>query len=407
MKFMTITKQPVLNIGLAGHVDHGKTTLLYQLTGKWTDTHSEELKRGITIKLGYADAIIKRCEKCQMLTTAKECKCGGKAIPVKYVSFVDVPGHEMLMATMMSGAAIIDAALLLIAATEGIKPQTKEHLAALDAKGIHNIIIVQNKIDLVTKERAVENYAEIKKFVKGTVAESAPIIPISAQQGANIEMLLEEIDKLPIPKRDTESKPLFFIARSFDTNRPGTLVDDMVGGVLGGVLKCGKLKVGDVIEIKPGMAVKKHNITEYVPVKTKIAGLQTGNNKLDEAIPSGSLAIQTELEPGMTKADSLSGCVASLAGILPPITKNIKLKVSLFKEILGLDKEEKVAPVKINEPLLLSVNTSITVGIVTKIKGNELDLALKIPIVPLAGSNIGVARNLSGHWRLIGWGEII
>ena len=404
---MAITKQPVLNIGLAGHVDHGKTTLLYQLTGKWTDTHSEELKRGITIKLGYADAVLRKCSKCGMLTTKQECKCGGKAEDVKYVSFVDVPGHEMLMATMMSGAAIIDAALLLIAATEGIKPQTKEHLAALDAKGIHNIIIVQNKIDLVTKERAIENYEEIKKFVKGTVAENAPIIPISAQQGANIEMLLEAIDKLPLPKRDTESKPLFFIARSFDTNRPGTLIDDMVGGVLGGVLKQGRLKVGDIIEIKPGMAVKKHNITEYVTVKTKIAGLQTGNNKLEEAIPSGSLAIQTELEPGMTKADSLSGCVASLSGTLPQITKNIKLKVSLFKEILGLDKEEKVAPVKINEPLLLSVNTSITVGIVTKIKGNELDLVLKIPIVPLAGSNIGVARNLSGHWRLIGWGEII
>ncbi|PIU76183.1 translation initiation factor IF-2 subunit gamma [Candidatus Pacearchaeota archaeon CG06_land_8_20_14_3_00_35_12] len=404
---MAITKQPVLNIGLAGHVDHGKTTLLWQLTGKWSDTHSEELKRGITIKLGYADAIIKRCVDCGILTSKDKCKCGGKAEPVKYVSFVDVPGHEMLMATMLSGAAIIDAALLVIAANEGIKPQTKEHLAALDAKGIKEIIIVQNKIDLVSKEQALKNYNDIKNFVKGSVAENSPIIPISAQQGANMEILLEAIDKIPIPKRDVESKPLFFIARSFDTNRPGTSADDIIGGVLGGVLKQGRLKVGDVIEIKPGMVVKKHNITEYVTVKTKIAAMQTGNNKIEEAEPSGSLAIQTELDPGLTKADSLSGCVAALQGTLPEITKNAKLKVSLFKEILGLDKAETVTPIKMNEPLLLSINTAITVGIVTKIKGNEIELGLKIPIIPLKGSKAGIGRNLAGHWRLIGWGEII
>jgi len=313
----------------------------------------------------------------------------------------------MLMATMLSGAAIIDAAILVISAPEGIKPQTKEHLAALDAKGIRQIIIVQNKIDLVSKEKALENYKDIKKFVKDTVAENSPVIPISAQQGANIEMLLEAINELPVPQRDVESSPLFFIARSFDTNKPGTLADDMIGGVLGGVLKQGRLKVGDLIEIKPGIAVKKHNITEYITVKTKIASMHTGDNNIESAIPSGSLAIQTDLDPGITKADSLSGCVAGLIGTLPEITKNIKLKASLFKEILGLDRAEKVEAVKINEPLLLSANTSITVGIVTKIKANEIDLVLKIPIVPLKETKVGIGRNLAGHWRLIGWGEIV
>src|SRR3989338_1518259 len=106
----------MLNIGMVGHIDHGKTTLLYKLTGKFADTHSEELKRGITIKLGYADLIIEK---------------NGKK---RYVSFVDCPGHEMLMATMLSVAALIDAAILVRAANEGIKPQTKEHLIALQAK---------------------------------------------------------------------------------------------------------------------------------------------------------------------------------------------------------------------------------------------------------------------------------
>ncbi|HPD82111.1 MAG TPA: GTP-binding protein, partial [Candidatus Pacearchaeota archaeon] len=133
---------PEINVGVVGHIDHGKTTLLSRLTGKFTDTHSEELKRGITIKLGYAEAIIyKDGEKYNLK----------KGVPQRYISFIDAPGHEMLMATMLSGAAIIDAAILVIAANEGIKPQTREHFIALQAKGIENIIIVQNKIDLVSK----------------------------------------------------------------------------------------------------------------------------------------------------------------------------------------------------------------------------------------------------------------
>ena len=166
---INIEELEMLNVGTAGHIDHGKTTLLYRLTGKFTDTHSEELKRGITIKLGYADTILEK---------------DGKK---RYISFVDAPGHEMLMATMLSGAAIIDAAILVIAANEGIKPQTREHLIALQSKNIKQIIIVQNKIDLVTKEQALKSYGEIKNFVKGTIAENSLIIPISAQQEINID----------------------------------------------------------------------------------------------------------------------------------------------------------------------------------------------------------------------------
>src|SRR3989344_7376102 len=97
---------PTLNLGIFGHIDHGKTTLLYKLSGKWTDTHSEELKRGITLKLGYADIVLKK---------SKEIYSKDEGTPVRNVSFIDAPGHEMLMATMLSGAAIIDAAILVIA----------------------------------------------------------------------------------------------------------------------------------------------------------------------------------------------------------------------------------------------------------------------------------------------------
>ncbi len=402
-------KQPELNIGLVGHIDHGKTTLLYQLTGVWSDKHSEELKRGITIKLGYADVVIRKCEKCGKYTTKNVCECGGKTKEIRYVSFVDAPGHEMLMATMLGGAAIIDAALLVIAANEPFpQPQTKEHLLALEAKGIKEIIIVQNKIDLVSKEEAEKQYKEIKKFIKGTIAENSTIIPVCAQQGINIDALLKVITELKIPKHDTTSDPLFLVARSFDVNKPGAKPSALLGGILGGSLKKGKLKVGDIIEIKPGLAKKKHDKTEYYSIKTKIIGLMAGKNKLTEALPSGSLAIQTSLDPLLTKADSLAGCVASLEGKLPEITYKIKIKVNLFKEIVGAKAREaiKIEPLKTNENLLLSVNTSTTVGIITSARENIIEISLKIPIVCFKGDRIGIARNYQGHWRLVGWGEI-
>jgi len=406
-----ITKQPMLNIGLVGHIDHGKSTLLYQLSGKWTDTHSEELKRGITIKLGYADAIIRKCPVCpepQCYTREEKCKCGSKTEPIKYVSFVDAPGHEMLMATMLSGAAIIDAAILVIAANEPCpRPQTCEHLIALSVKGVSQIIIVQNKVDLVSQEEAIKNYREIKEFVKGTIAENAPIIPCSAQQGVNIDAVFAAINKLEIPERDEKSKALFFVARSFDINRPGTSVDKLCGGVLGGVLKQGTLKVGDKIEIKPGLSVKKHNITEYKTITTKITALYSGNNSLEIAKPAGSLAIQTELSPELTKADSLAGCVVGKIGELPEIQDKVKLKVKLFKETLGTEKKQIVEPLKINETLLLSANTAITVGNIIKIDGDEIEVNLRIPLLALKGNPVGIARNFQGHWRLIGHGEII
>jgi translation initiation factor 2 subunit 3 len=406
-----ITKQPVLNIGMVGHIDHGKTTLLYQLTGKWSDTHSEELKRGITIKLGYADTIIKKCDKCGVLTVKDKCECGGDAIPLRYVSFVDVPGHEMLMATMLSGAAIIDAAILVIAANEPCpKPQTREHLTALELKGIRNIIIAQNKVDLVTEQEALENYRQIKEFVKGTIAENAPIIPISAQQNVNIDKLLEEIIVLPVPQRNVDADPIFFVARSFDINKPGAFISSLSGGILGGILKQGKLSVEDEIEIKPGITTKKHNETIFTPLTTRITSLQSGKNQLAEAVPSGSLAIQTGLDPMLTKADSLAGCIVGLKGKVPDASSILKIHATLFKEITGEEKakeeELKVAPLKTSEPLMLSINTTITVGFVTKMKGNDIELSLKIPVVVLPDSKVGIARNIKGHWRLIGHGDV-
>lgn len=396
-----MTNLPEINIGVVGHIDHGKTTLLSKLTGKFADTHSEELKRGITIKLGYAEIIISE-DKGKFNTQ-------GKGNPLRYVSFIDAPGHEMLMATMLSGAATMDAAILVIAANEGIKPQTREHLMALQAKKIKNIIIVQNKIDLVSKEQALENFKTIKEFVKGTLAENSPIIPVSAQQNVNIDKILEAISKIEIPKRDTNSSPVFIVARSFDINRPGTLVENLHGGVLGGILKRGVLHVGDEIEIKPGISIKKANQFSYEPLTTKIISLQKGKDSVKEILPGASISIETNLDPFLTKADSLTGCIVSTKGSLPEIKNSLKLKIELFDKVLGSSENEKVETIKTKEMLMLSVNTTITVGIVQKISkdGKEIDLSLNIPVVALQDDNVGIARNMRGHWRLIGWGEVI
>lgn len=389
-KEINIEELPMLNVGTVGHIDHGKTTLLYKLTGKFADTHSEELKRGITIKLGYAETIL------EDLKTKEK----------RYISFVDAPGHEMLMATMLSGAAMLDAALLVIAANEGIKPQTREHLIALKAKNVKNVIIIQNKIDLVTKEQAIKSYKEIREFVKGSIAENAPILPISAQQNININLIKEMLLKIQIPNRDSQSKPIFLIARSFDINKPGTEIEKVHGGIIAGILKQGTLKVGDEIEIKPGSYEKKANQYIYQTLKSKIVSIYRGKNSISTATPGGSLAMETELDNIFTKGDLLSGCVSSKTNELPEITDKIKIKFNLFDKVFGMNEETKVENIKPSELIMLSVNTGVTVGLVKTIKNNEAEIHLRIPIVPIKNENIGLARNINNHWRLIGYAEL-
>lgn len=403
MEKIDINKLKKFNVGIVGHIDHGKTTLLQKLSGKWADTHSEELKRGITIKLGYADAIVK--DEKGILTIDRN----SSGEPLAYLTFVDAPGHEMLMATMLSGAAIMDAAILVVAANEGIKPQTREHLTALETKKIKNIIIAQNKIDLVTKEKALESYKQLKEFVKGTIAENSPIIPISAQQGINIDKILNEILNIKegdLKDKKEEGTPIFLIARSFDINKPGTPIKDLHGGILGGVLKKGKLKVGDTIEIRPGHSYKKHNDFFYEPIKSKIISIHQGDFEVKETSKGGSIALETELDPSLTKADSLSGNIASIEGILPETSEEIEMKYKLFDKVIGNQEHQKIENIKVGEFLMLSINTTTTVGQVLSVKEDKIKLKLKIPIVPLEGESVGIARNFNSHWRLVGFGEI-
>ncbi len=400
-------KLPEIAIGMVGHIAHGKTTLTRALTGKLTLAHSEELKRGITIRLGYANFVIRKCPKCGEYTTQEKCpKCGEKAEPVKRVYIIDAPGHETLMATMIAAASIIDAAVLVIAANEPCpQPQTKEHLKALEIAGIKHIVVVQNKIDTVSKEKAIENYKQIKEFVKGTIAENAPIIPISAQHGKNLDILLKILnEEIPVPNKDLTKDPIFLIARSFDVNKPGTPIEELRGGVIGGALIQGTLKVGDEIEILPGRRVEENGQVKYIPIKTKIESLSTGTEFVDEIYPGESAGVGTKLDPMVTKSDQLAGNVAGKN--LPPVWTHLKVEVHLLDKIVGFKEEMDVEPIKTNEPLMINAWTAKSLGIVTKIKGNEIEMNLRIPICIAKGEKIILSRRIGQKWRLIGYGII-
>ena len=391
--------KPEVNIGLVGHVDHGKTTLLQRFSGKWADTHSEEQKRGITIKLGYADVSVFKCKENYTAMPGKDCEF------VRKISFIDAPGHETLMATMISGAAIMDGALLLVAANEECpQPQTKEHLMALELMGIKNIVIVQNKIDLISKEQVKMNHNQIKKFTKGTIAENAPIVPISAQHDVNIGYLLEAMEEaIPTPKRDTTKKPMFLVARSFDINKPGTKVDKIIGGVFGGTVKQGLFKLGDKVEITPGREVNEKGRTKWVPIKTTIKKIHAGGMHLEEIGPGGSLGILTTLDPATVKSDQLSGSIISKEGESPKVYVDLDIKPKLLERVVG---GEDVAPIKDGEPLMINVNSQTTAGIVMSLKKGKANLKLKRPIVGNAGDVLALSRRVGSRWRLIGTAEL-
>jgi len=414
-----IKQQSECNIGLVGHVDHGKTTLVKTLTGDWTDRHSEEQERGISIKLGYSNATVLYCPECdEYLTyymaekarkkgqTKLSCsKCGGNIEFRRNISFVDAPGHEILMATMLSGASLMNGACLLIAADEFCpQPQTREHLAALNIAGIKNLIIIQNKIDAVSKEQASENYNQIKKFIKGTIAENAPIIPISAVFGTNIELVVRAYEEIiPSPKLNEDEKFQFLIARSFDINKPGTDIEKLKGGVIGGSVLKGKIDVGNEIEIKPGIRIK----STYKPIKSKVVSISQGTSLLDEARPGGLIGLRTKLDPALTKGDSLIGHLVGTPNTLPPVISEVELKVHLLERVIGSEMQIKVTELKHNEKLLLVVGTEKTAGTITKILKNSYILQLNPPICIPEEFIFAISRIINRRYRLIGYGELM
>jgi len=402
--------QPCVNIGTAGHVDHGKTTLVQSFTGVWTSVHSQELRRGITIRVGYSDAAFYKCKNCEPplgYSTRPKCpNCGKESELSRVVSFVDSPGHESLMANMLSGSALMDGAMLVIASNEKVpKPQTKEHLLALDTLNIKQIVLVQNKIDLVSYKEAMSNYAEITKFVKGTQASKSPIIPISAQSGLNIDALIGAIEEtIETPSRDESKNPIMHVLRSFDVNKPGSKIKDIKGGVIGGSLTQGAFKVGEEIEIKPGIMNEKKK--SYESITTEIVSLGTGAGLVDAVKPGGLIAIGTKLDPSMTRSDSFIGSVIGKPNSLPEISFDAKFQVRLFDSAVGTTDDIKVLPIQVGESLRVNIGTAPVLSKVMKVKSDNIDIQFRRPVCLFEGSNVALSRRIADRWRLIGAGVV-
>ena len=408
--------QPCVNIGTAGHVDHGKTTLIQALTGSWTSVHSQELKRGITIRVGYSDAAFYKCNSCEDplgYSTTPTCNnCNQESELTRVVSFVDSPGHESLMANMLSGSALMDGALLLVASNEQVpRPQTKEHMLALQTLGIKQIVIVQNKVDLLSYEKAMANHDEIADFLDGTHTEkNTPIIPISAQSSLNIDALIGAIESnIKTPKRDEKKETVMHVLRSFDVNRPGTSIKKIKGGVIGGSLTQGVFEVGDEIEIKPGISSEKRKGT-YESLITTITSLGTAAGTVELVKPGGLVAIGTKLDPSMTRSDSFIGSVIGRPGTLPESTTSLRMSVSLFDSAVGTTEDVKVKPIQTGEMLRLNIGTAPIPGQAKSVRADGddtvVEVELKRPACTFEGGHVAISRRIAERWRLIGAGIV-
>lgn len=265
-------------IGTAGHVDHGKSTLVKALTGIDPDRLKEEKEREMTIDLGFAWLTLPSGET---------------------VSIVDVPGHEGFIKNMLAGVGGIDAALLVIAADEGVMPQTREHLAILDLLQIKGGVVALTKSDLVEAGWIEMVLADVRAALAGTVLADARIVPVSAKTRAGLDDLLIELERLlrDVSPRDDLGRPRLPIDRVFSIAGFGTVVT--------GTLIDGAFKVGDEVEIVPGGK------------RGRVRGLQTHKTKVERAVPGSRVAINLA---GLAVEDLARGQVVALPGTLTATT---------------------------------------------------------------------------------------
>ncbi|KAI3637214.1 hypothetical protein MIR68_004920 [Amoeboaphelidium protococcarum] len=423
-----ISNQATINIGTIGHVAHGKSTVVKAISGVQTVRHKTELERNITIKLGYANAKIYECDQCprplkyksfrsdkEVQFKCEEPNCGGTMHLKRHVSFVDCPGHDILMATMLNGAAVMDAAMLLIAGNESCpQPQTSEHLAAIEIMKLNHVIILQNKIDLISEQQAAEQYKSILKFINGTVAQKAPIVPISAQMKYNIDAVNEYIcKKVPVPVRDFTAPARLIVIRSFDVNKPGTEYQDLKGGVAGGSILQGCLKLGDEIEVRPGIVSKDSEGKFRVrPILSRIVSLHTEQNHLQFAVPGGLIGVGTQIDPTVCRSDRLVGQVLGARGTLPEIYTELEITYFLLRQLLGVRSTTenkqltKVTKLAKNETLMVNIGSTTAGCKVLNVKADMAKIYLTVPCCTEIGEKVALSRRIDRHWRLIGWGKI-
>jgi selenocysteine-specific elongation factor len=348
-------------LGTAGHIDHGKSALVKALTGIDPDRLKEEKERGITIDLGFADL-----RYPDGLT----------------IGIVDVPGHERLVRNMLAGAGGIDLVLLVIAADEGIMPQSREHLYICDLLKIKSGLIAITKADLVESDWIELMKDEVKDFVRGTFLEGSPIVPVSSKTMFNIDLLKEEIKAVALKVETKPVKGLFRlpIDRVFTLKGFGTVVT--------GTAVSGSISVDDAVEILPSN------------IKSKVRGLHSHGKPIQTAYAGQRVAINLQ---GVEKEELTRGDSAVLPGRLTP-TKIIDAKVELLRN----------APVLKNKSLVhFHLATSETIARIIIYGRDELkaeesfycQFRLQEPVVSMSGDRYIIRR--FSPVDTIGGGEVL
>ncbi|KAK4697963.1 translation initiation factor 2 subunit 3, partial [Lecanoromycetidae sp. Uapishka_2] len=309
---------------------------------------------------------------------------------------------------------VMDACLLLIAGNESCpQPQTSEHLAAIEIMKLDHIIILQNKVDLMRAEAAEQHHTSIENFVRGTVADKSPIIPISAQLKYNIDAIIERIvNKVPVPMRDFGAAPHMIIIRSFDVNKPGAEIEDLKGGVAGGSILTGVLKLGDEIEIRPGLVTKDdQGKIKCRPIFSRVISLFAEHNDLKFAVPGGLIGVGTQVDPTLCRADRLLGHVLGLKGRLPSIYIELEVSFVLLRRLLGVKtadgKQAKVDKLSKAEVLQVNIGSTATYAKIINVKKDAAKIQLMSPACTEIGEKIALSRKFDKHWRLIGWANIV
>jgi translation initiation factor 2 subunit 3 len=374
--------QPIVNIGIIGHVSNGKSSVTKCLTGIATQKHSDEKKRNVTIKLGYANAKIYKCNECEEPECYKasgsnedimKCEyCSNDMELVNHISICDVPGHNLFMSAMMNGTNVMDYTVLIesIANTEMPAPQTKEHLLCTNISKIPNIATCLNKLDLIKKEDARKILFQLQRELVGTQAEESPIIPISASLGLNIDALTEILSKIKPVNKNYEDKAQMIIVRSFNINKCGCNIEHIKGGVIGGSIIRGTLKVNDEILIKPGYVTKSsdgNSRFKYLPLRSKVLSINSEKTTLESAISGGLIGVQLDIDPGLCADDGLVGSML--------IDNSYNDEYKVYEE-LELEFEKFNDNIELGTNILINVNSCNCNAKIIKQEDNKIFVEL-------------------------------
>ncbi len=389
-------------IDVVGSFADGKTTLVRALTSESTLRHSEEQKRGITIRLGYAHFLVYKCEKCSAFSRYEKCEaCGSKGSLYRRISIIDSPGHKTLMTIMLSGAPLVSGAVLVIAANQKCpQPQTEEHLEALKIIGVKNLVVAQTKVDIVGAERAKQSFAEIKTFLSKNGFDGVKVIPVFSIQDINIIELIQEIGNFSRAAAKTTENTEMLIVRSFDVNKPGTEIEKLSGGVLGGGLKSGHLKIGDKMTIYPGIFIKN----AWKPINTEVVRIQSEFGQEKEAGTGLTIGIMTKIDPALARRDSLAGSLVTAQDKPPSFRNRISLTYSSLAE-----KEKSVfkRPLQKNETVLVNVLASKILGAVNSIANDKVTIVFNNSnLAYYPGDKVILSRKVENVWVLAGSGTI-